>query len=317
MITKKPFLSINKQVKKLKSQGLYIYDDDYAKKILITHSYYSFVNGYCDLLVKGKSPRIFKDHTKFEELEAIYDFDTGFRRFLFPQILYIEEKIKAVCINKFCGKKMNGVYINETDSYLSELSYDTINDVKLKSVEKLISDFNSAIESNIKNKNRAFVHAQENYGYIPFWVLVTNLSFGQMSKFYECCSYDVRVQIANVYHLNEKDLKTILKILNNVRNACAHNNRVYISNIPTILPSKVGSGDSVVFIDNKCDHKFGSVLYAIKFLLSDKKFKKIIDELSKELTILKNCLSSIKIQDVLLKLGISSKMVKEFGIEIR
>ena len=312
----KPFLTINKQIKKLKSQGLYIPDDERAKRILLNHSYYSFVNGYCDLLVRSKSPRVFKDGARFKELEAIYDFDTGFRRFLFPQILYIEEKIKAICINKFCGKKVNGVYINNRDKYLDIGSYDTINAVKLNAATKLISDFNSAINSNLQNGNAAFVHSNRNYGYVPFWVLATNLSFGRVSKFYECLQYDVRTEIAQTYGLAEKDLRSTLKILNAIRNVCAHNNRAYIVNIPTIFSPNVGQGANVISVDQRCNHKFGSVLYALKFLLSANKFNKVIEELGKELTILKYSLSTITIQNVLLKMGISSNMVNSFGINI-
>ena len=312
----KPFLSINKQVAKLKSQGLAICDEKRAKNILLNHSYYSFVNGYCDLLVKSKSPRVFKENATFEELEAIYDFDTGFRRFLFPQILYIEEKIKAICINQFCGKKVNKIFVNSGDKYLDKNSYDTINKVKTTAVNNLINDFHQAISSNVKNGNIPFVHAKQNYGYIPFWILATNLSFGQMSKFYECLQYDVREAIAETYNLKEKDLRTILKILNNIRNTCAHNNRVYAASIPVILSPNIGVGKNNINIDSRCNHKFGSVLYSLRFLLSENKFKKIIDELSKELSILKRSLTTIRIQDVLLKMGISSIMVKEFGINI-
>ena len=175
MLNDKPFLTINKQVDKLVSQGLVINDVRKAKNILLNHSYYTFVNGYCDLLVKSKSPRIFKTNASFEELEAIYDFDTGFRRFLFPQILYIEEKIKAICINKFCGNKVNGVLVFSQDKYLQQSCYDIANTTKLNAVNKLINDFNQAINSNVANNNKSFVHAMRNYGYVPFWILATNL----------------------------------------------------------------------------------------------------------------------------------------------
>lgn len=316
VIVEKPFLSIKKQIAKLKSQGLNIRKDNHTYNLLLTHSYYAFVNGYCDLLIKSRSPRVFKDGAKFSELEAIHDFDTGFRRFLFPQILYIEAKIKANCIYSFCGKKDSGNYLYPADKYLDISSYDTLNAIKLRSANKLIDDFNSAISTNLHKRNGCFIHANSNYGYIPFWILATDLSFGQVSRFYECIRYDIRSIIAQSYNLDEKDLKTVLKILSNIRNACAHNNRVYISYIPEILSNHIGLGSSSIDVDHKCDHKFGSILYALKFLLSAKKFKKITDELGKELSRLKTSLSTIKIQDVLLKMGISSKMISDFCIKI-
>lgn len=317
MLIDKPYLSVNKQITKLKSQGLSVRRTSHVIDVLRTHSYYSFVNGYCDLLVKSKSPRVFKSGASFTELEAIYNFDTCFRRFLFPQILYIEEKIKAKCISEYCGEKVSGSYVNNMNKYLDINSYDTLNLVKTNAATNLISDFNKAINSNINNKNAAFVHAQNNYGYVPFWVLSTNLSFGQISKFYECLKYDIREKIAKIYKLSEKDLRTALKILNNIRNCCAHNNRVYIASIPPIFSPTIGLSGYTINVDKPCDHKFGSVLFVLKFLLSKSKFDKLIVELGKELTILKRKLKTIRIQDVLLKMGITPNMVKNFNILIK
>lgn len=114
----KPFLTVSTQIYKLKEQGLIISVSNYTKDILRTHSYYSFVNGYCDLLIKSRSPRIFKEGASFGELLALYNFDRGLRKLLFPEILFIEEKIKATCINVFCGSKTDLGLIHKMDDYL-------------------------------------------------------------------------------------------------------------------------------------------------------------------------------------------------------
>lgn len=316
MKNNKPFLSVSEQIYKLRSQGLKIFSDDSTKDILRTHSYYSFVNGYCDLLVKSKSPRQFKVGASFEELTAIYDFDTSFREYLFPQILYIEEKIKATCINVFCGYKEDNTYLYEMDKYLDVSIYDTVNETKKDAAKKLIKSLKRAIKSNIDAENKPFVYSQSTYGYVPFWILTTNMSFGQISRFYECINVNIRTRIAKRYHLSEKDLRTVLKILSNIRNLCAHNNRVYLSRIPYMLSPSIGLGVHNTRIDPRCNHKFGSALYALRFLLNQKKFGRIIQELSKSLTILNKKLRTITIKDVLLKMGISPLMVKEMGIII-
>lgn len=312
----KPFLSVSQQIYKLRSQGLRIYCDDKTKDILRTHSYYSFVNGYCDLLVISKHPRVFKEGATFKELTAIYNFDTSFRRFLFPEILFIEEKIKATCINVFCGKKKDGKYVHEGDKYLSLDSYETLNQVKLEAAKKIIKDFKRAIKSNKEKNNPAFVYALDNYGYVPFWILTTNLSFGQISRFYECLHYDVRVSIARRYHLTEKDLRAGLKIINAVRNLCAHNNRVYTARIPNMLPSALGDDKHRIYVDPLSNHHFGSMLYILKFLLSENKFNKLITALSTYLTDLNSQLTTVSIKQVLKRMGISPMMVKNMGITI-
>lgn len=313
----KPFLSVSCQIYKLREQGLWVPITNTTKDILRTHSYYSLVNGYCDLLVKSKSPRVFKTNASFKELVALFNFDTSIRKCLFPEILFIEEKIKATCINVFCGAKNENDYVYKMDEYLNLKTYDTINKTKEEAAKKLIKDFKRAIKSNLNNDNPPFVHAYKEYGYIPFWILTTNLSFGQISRFYECLNVNIRSKIAYRYHLSERELRTTLKIMNTIRNLCAHSNRLYLAKIPFMFKPSIGLSQWNTAIDNRCNHKFGSILYALKFLLSETKFRIIIDEISKDLSILKSKLKTIEINDVLRRMGISPLMAKEFNIIVR
>ncbi len=154
------------------------------------------------------------------------------------------------------------------------------------------------------------------YGYVPFWVLVTNLSFGQISRFYEALTFDIRSQIAKVYKLKDQDLRVVLKILNGVRNLCAHSNRVYCSNLSYVLPEEIGITGHKIKVDVRCSKKFGSTLYCLKYVVSANKFSIVIDELNRQIDYLKHHLHTISIKDVLKKMGISSTMVKEFGIKL-
>lgn len=312
----KPYLTISQQIQKLEEQGLIVSDKGHAKRILQTHSYYTIVNSYCDLLVDRVSPRRFKPGATFFELMAIRDFDTCFRRFLFPQILYIEEKSKASVIQAYCSAtNPDGSFLHLADDYLLTSSYETINAKKQEAADKLVSDFKKAIENNKSQK--PFAHALAEYGYVPFWIFAMQLSFGQVSHFYECNMPAVREEVAKGYYLSQGELRTILKILNSIRNCCAHNNRVYCMNIPFTLPNTLGIGRSAVTVDHSCDHKFGSVLYCLKFLLSKKKFQNIINELSNELTYLRKSLHVTSIEKVLKKMGISKNMLKEFRLHIK
>lgn len=317
MIVEKKFLSVDEQIELLVSQGLIITDNYSARLILSNHSYYSIVNGYCDLLLDKRSPKMYKKGATFKELVAIHDFDSSFRRFLFPQILYIEDKIKANCINAFCGEKDSaGNLVHTGEDYLRESSYETINPIKRAAVSHLISELGKPVAANVA-RNEAFKHAIACYGYVPFWVLATNLSFGQISRFYECLNVNDRNLVAEIYGVTEYEMRTILKIVNMIRNCCAHNGRVYCIHIPFYLPKTLGTLKVCMStIDASCQNKFGSILYCLKYLLSKSKFSKIIIELSKELTSLSRELSIIKIQQILKKMGISAQMVKEFGIKI-
>lgn len=154
------------------------------------------------------------------------------------------------------------------------------------------------------------------YGYVPFWVFAAILTFGQISRFYECNLPRIRVEVANIYRLNEDELRSALKIINCVRNCCAHNNRIFCTHIPTILPKTIGKSKTQIAIDSACNQKFGSLLFCLSFLLSKGKFTNVIDELSIELKKLKSELTSIAIESVLKKMGISKGIIKTFGIQI-
>ncbi len=312
----KPYLSIPDQIACLKSQGLVFGDEAKAKRILKTHSYYSIVNGYCDLLVASKSPRRFRPNSTFEELLAIHDFDTSFRRFLFPQILYVEEKIKAAVIDGY-AKQTNpdGTFKHTKDDYLCLTSYETFTPTKSKAATKLIIELGKIVTANAE-KERAFKYAFDNYGYIPLWVLATKMTFGQISRFYECVDVQIRSGVSQIFKLSEGEMRTALKIVNLVRNCCAHNNRVFCSYVVPVIPSSLGSGSKMVTVDINCSQKFGSLLYCLEFMLSSVKFKKIIKELSKELSSLKSKLTTIPISAILRRMGISANMVSQFGIVI-
>ncbi|MBP5091716.1 MAG: Abi family protein [Bacilli bacterium] len=313
--TNKRFLSIEDQISLLKSQGLCFKSTKEAKLILKTHSYYSIVNCYCDLLVSGKSPRVFKKGATFDELMAIRDFDTCFRRFLLPQLLYIEEKLNAAVINAYgSAKDQNGKPIHCQDDYLCMDSYETTNVVKRKAATKLIIQLEKAIE-NSKARD-PIEYALKKYNYVPLWMLATQMSFGQTSRFYECNLPQIRNEVADIYHMTESQLRTVLKTIGTIRNCCAHSNIIYATKIPVNLPATIGVGKKKVNVDPAAIRRFGSILYCLKFLLSGNKFAKIIDELSDELSLLKKKLKTVPFQKVLKTMGISRRMIGDFNIKI-
>lgn len=84
-----------------------------------------------------------------------------------------------------------------------------------------------------------------------------------------------------------------------------------------MFSQSIGLGKWLRTIDNRCNHKFGSILYALKFLVSDSKFNHIIDRLNKRINTLNLQLHTIPITEVLKRMGISPLMAKEFGIIVR
>lgn len=67
-------------------------------------------------------------------------------------------------------------------------------------------------------------------------------------------------------------------------------------------------------VDARAQRRFGAVLYCLQYLLSDRKFKKIINELSREICLLNSRLHSVDIKTILKDMGLSKRMILGFGI---
>ena len=63
----KQFKTLDEQVEILKSKGMIIQDEKYAKEVLLRENYF-FLNGYRHLFMKNSEDRYFKNGTTFEEI---------------------------------------------------------------------------------------------------------------------------------------------------------------------------------------------------------------------------------------------------------
>ena len=94
-----PSMTIDEQINNLKSLGLIINDDIYARKILNDISYFRLIKAY-SLNLKVKNGR-YKDNIKFEQLVELYLFNSNFRQIIFPQIEKIEINVRCRISNYF------------------------------------------------------------------------------------------------------------------------------------------------------------------------------------------------------------------------
>lgn len=83
-----PPMTIDEQVENLKSIGLIIEDEEYAKKILNDISYFRLIKAY-SLNLKSKNGK-YGEQVTFGQLVDMYLFNANFRQIIFPEI----EKLK-------------------------------------------------------------------------------------------------------------------------------------------------------------------------------------------------------------------------------
>ena len=117
--------------------------------------------------------------------------------------------------------------------YLSPDSF-TKDPSKKKFVIKLINKLQRDINKfNERKKHPAICHFMDVYNQVPLWGLNTIMDFGTMSNFYDNLQDDLKKTIAKSINskLTPTILSSILYYLTNIRNKCAHNNRLYIHKI--------------------------------------------------------------------------------------
>ncbi len=245
-----PSMTIDEQINNLKSLGLIINDDIYARKILNDISYFRLIKAY-SLNLKVKNGR-YKDNIKFEQLVELYLFNSNFRQIIFPQIEKIEINVRCRISNYFAENYGVLGYLN-SNNFVNNIYH-----------QIFISDISEEIKRNSK---APFVkNFRDNYetGNLPIYALVEIFSFGTLSKFYKNMKNQDKKAIAKSFNTGYTYFQSWLESISYVRNICAHYGRLYnakLSKTPMLYKeySEAGIGNNRIF----------GVLLCIKHLLKD------------------------------------------------
>lgn len=216
--------SISQQISILQSRRMILPEN--AGDILKHYGYYNLINGYKDPFIdkpasQAANEDIYKTGTNLMHLIALYLFDCDLRSNLFRGISFIETQVKSMISLEFSAKYGSG-----RSSYLSESSYHRGN----RHVPALIKKLRDDIKFFSTNKpHQSILYSLQKYDDIPIWILNTVISFGTMSKMYDLLTDDLKKNIAKKIHpdLTPAEMSSMLYFLTDIRNKCAHNNRLY------------------------------------------------------------------------------------------
>lgn len=171
---------------------------------------------------------------------SLFLFDRDLRQALFSHLAPVEATMKTSVIYAFCNR------YREQDSYLERKNYVSARDMLVprsykgnkekdhkKNLTRLMKVFKDRLESN---NPRPFVrHYRKTYGGVPLWVLANDLTFGNMSHFYQLQNRSVQNDtcrlVAKTIGLDERisplRMLRAFKVLVGYRNICAHDDRLY------------------------------------------------------------------------------------------
>ena len=296
----KNYKNVDEQIKILQKKNLHIKDKCLAKDILNNNNYYYLINGYKDIFLDKKSKKeIFLKQVTLEEIYSLYEFDRKIRIIFLEYILLIERKIDTYISNEFSknyGHK----------NYLIPENFNNI-DKNKELIIKFIKDINLEISHQYKNSNKMIVHYLNKYNYIPLWVLIRILSFGKVSKFYSFMKQNQQNKISRKFNVKSESLKVYLINLGNIRNICAHDEKLY----DIKLKNRIGITKyhiDLKLTDNGMKEAYAtrdlfSIVIILKILLNIDEFNVFYNMIIENIENLKKQLFSISIDKVLYKMG--------------
>lgn len=206
-------MNVEEQISNLKSLGLKIDDEDYARDILQDISYFRLIKAY-SLNLKEKNGFYHKNVT-FKHIVELYLFNANFRQLLFTQIEKVEINVRCRISNYFADKYGILGYLN-AGNFIEE---------------KYHRLFMKDIQEEIRRNSKApFVkNFQNNYegGKLPIYAVVEVFSFGTLSKFFKNMKSQDKKEVAKSFGIGYTYLESWLESLSYVRNICAHYGRLY------------------------------------------------------------------------------------------
>lgn len=268
LLQKKPFLDYNAQINYLKQKHLLIPNEAYAIKALEKYSYYGLINGYKDIF-KNPATNCFYPDTTFDEILNLYLFDTELRDVFLKSILIFEKNIKSSMSYHFTELYGNGIA-----SYQDMKNYDFGNNFEdIRYLFKKMS-----IKINGKNASPQVVHYIKTYRDVPLWVLITDLTFGEIACMYRYLKGHCKKLICTDFHqIGYSELGKMLIILTKFRNICAHGNRLFNTHIQDSLPDVLAHKKLKIAKTGSRYHYGKSDLFAavisLKYLLDEADFR--------------------------------------------
>lgn len=242
----KPSLTIGGQIEKLVNQGLIIPDLSEAENWFSEIGSFRLRGYFFPFLVNlGGGEKVFRKNTKFEKVLEQYFFDSDLRTITFEKLGRIEIFFKRI-ISDTLSNKYNPHWFYQPEVYRHP------DDIRyfIEIAESATKVAKENVE-NTKNKSRDAQPQSVDEAYFtnyhspklpPSWIIFELLTFGKLSHI-----------IARLNNVNKKliseslkncsdikftprKLKTWLRSFANLRNFCAHHNRIWNKKFPYSPP---------------------------------------------------------------------------------
>ena len=223
----------NTLVAKLVARGLWVDDENELRQILRVVGYYR-LTGYLYPFRKVGSED-YEDGTTLTKVWRLYSFDRRLRLVAADALARIEVAVRAKVMEyhtAFC----NG----DPFAYCKQTSMPGLNG---RAFVHFVESVDKAVRQAERANNPAVVHHIALYGQtkIPVWVLMENLSFGDVMVYYRGLPNAVQQRVANDFGIWPSAFRGWLNLLRNARNICAHQGRLWNRKINSPISCNFGN----------------------------------------------------------------------------
>lgn len=231
------YLTIEQQIKLLKTRGLLISEEKEFSDFLLKNNYYR-IKGYTLTL---RNQDVFHNNANCEILYDIYNADVEMRNIILLASQIIETNAKSYFTYEFAKLTHDNPNICVSDFYLDASNY-ILSPIKYKDMSELstLTDKNkknfidtiNKIGKQIKNQSPyelSLQHYTKKYeGKLPLWIYVEYMTLTDISILFNFLPDSVKSDICKDFNIfNSNILSKHLHCISNLRNLCAHNYRLY------------------------------------------------------------------------------------------
>ena len=223
-------MSLADQIKILKQRGLVIDDEAEAERLLGLIGYFRLAE-YWRPFEADKVRHIFKPDSHFRSAISLYEFDGELKMLIFSAIQRLEIAMRAKVIHHFSMKFGPFWFMDET-KFRSQSRFESIN-------ESLRSEIARSYEDFMTDHFRKY----DEPDMPPAWKTLEVATFGTLSKLY--ANFDdpeVKKAVSEDFDIPAyKFLRSWMKSLTVIRNACAHHARLWNQRFPLspMMPRRV------------------------------------------------------------------------------
>ena len=232
---------------------------------------------------------------------AIYKFDRDLKGLIFDYINIIENNVKSYVAYAFSDAYGNADYIKR-ENFRPERRYD-------KEFEELKLQINSNLDRNFLNpKSDVKLYLDQNKS-LPLWVLVKVFTFGNIVNFFKLMKIEDKQEVAQGFNISPYSLEDYLRMLNIVRNICAHGDILF--NLRLNFKIKLRDCDyhkklGIKKVNNSYEcgmNDLFAIMIILKRLMQPEEFDEMFIKIERLLCNLKNKLDDLSYENLLRLMG--------------